>query len=403
MAIENARLYEELKWQVEETRRVQEELAEVRKFQALSQLSAGLSHDFKNILNAIMGFAEIILLDVENAQIREDVEEILKAGTRAKDLLGQILNFTRQSELSRVRVESNSAIHQAVKSVRGQIPETIEITENLSSEEIRLKADPGQLHQVIISLLKNAAEAIGSDPGSIVIESTLIGEETAEEPLPADLPPGDYLRLRIADDGCGMDAETLTKIFDPYFSTKERGVGTGMSLAAVQGIVKGHDGTISVASEPGKGATFDVFLPYQTVKDKAKAPAGEKGLRHGSERVLVVDDEPPLVAILERMLGHLGYKVSSTTRAEKALELFTADPNAFDLVITDLAMPGLPGDKLAEKMMAIRPGIRVMIWTAFSEGVDHEKMKTQGIKACLDKPVIMSDLADTVRRVLDEP
>jgi CheY-like chemotaxis protein len=330
------------------------------------------------------------------------VEEILKAGTRAKDLLGQILNFTRQSEQSRVRVDSNSAIHQAVKSVRGQIPEAIEIQENLSSEEIRLKADPGQLHQVMISLLKNAADAIGNDPGSILIESRLVRTEKEEEPFPAELPPGDYLRVRIADDGCGMDVETRQKIFDPYFSTKERGVGTGMSLAAVQGIVKGHDGTITVSSEPGKGSNFDVFLPYQTAVDSAKAPKSETGLRQGSERILVIDDEPPLVAILERMLGHLGYKVSSTTRAEKALEMFSADPNAFDLVVTDLAMPGMPGDKLAEKMMAIRPDIRVVIWTAFSEGVDHEKMKAQGIKDCLDKPVIMSDLADTVRRVLDE-
>ncbi len=403
MAIENARLYEELKKQIAETRRVQEQLAEVRKFQALAQLSSGLSHDFKNILNAIMGFAEIILLDVENAQIREDVEEILKAGTRAKDLLSQILNFTRQSEQNRIPMEIGTMIHQAVKSIRSEIPEEVEIIEALSVEEIRFTADPSQIHQVLIDVLKNAAEAISSAPGTIRIETSSVRIEEEPPGVISELRPGDYLRIRISDDGCGMDEKTRKRIFDPYFSTKERAVGTGMSLAAVQGIVKGHDGTVTVAREPGKGATFDLYFPQKTESQLAEPAASPKSLPRGSERILVVDDEPPLVAILERMLGHLGYEVHSATRPEAALEMFTKDPGAFDLVVTDLAMPALPGDKLAERMMKIRPDVRIIIWTAFSEGIDREKMTELGIMDCLDKPVIMSDLANTVRRVLDWP
>jgi signal transduction histidine kinase len=401
MAIENARLYEELKKQIAETRRVQEQLAEIRKFQALSQLSSGLSHDFKNILNAIMGFAEIILLDVENAQIREDVEEILKAGTRAKDLLGQILNFTRQSEQNRVPIEGSTIVRQAVKSIQPEIPEAIEIVEELSPEEIHFTADPSQVHQVLIDVLKNAAEAIGSAPGTIRIETSSVHIDKGQPPPLLELRSGDYLRIRVSDNGCGMDEKTLKRIFDPYFSTKERGVGTGMSLAAVQGIIKGHDGTVTVASEPGKGATFDLYFPHQTAPQREEPSASPQSLPRGSERILVVDDEPPLVAILERMLGHLGYEVQSANKPESALEMFTKDPGSFDLVVTDLAMPGIPGDKLAERMMKIRPDIRVIIWTAFSEGVNREKMAEQGIMDCLDKPVIMSDLATTVRRVLD--
>ncbi|MGD8367591.1 MAG: response regulator [Desulfobacterales bacterium] len=401
MAIENARLYEELKKQIAETRRVQEQLAEVRKFQALSQLSSGLSHDFKNILNAIMGFAEIILLDVENAQIREDVEEILKAGTRAKDLLAQILNFTRQSEQNRIPIESSTLIHQAIKSIRSDVSEEIEIIEDLSREEIRFTADPSQIHQVLSDILKNATEAIGSAPGTIRIETSPVHIDAEQQGAMLELRPGDYLRIRISDNGCGMDEKTLKRIFEPYFSTKERGVGTGMSLAAVQGIVKGHDGAVTVASAPGEGATFDLYFPYQPGHQHEEPAPSQHGLPRGKERILVVDDEAPLVTILERMLGHLGYEVHSTTRPESALEMFTNSPDSFDLVVTDLAMPGMPGDMLAERMMKIRPDIRIIIWTAFSEGINREKMTELGIMDCLDKPVIMSDLATTVRRVLD--
>ncbi len=403
MAIENARLYEELKSQIEETRRAQEQLAEILKFQALAQLSSGFAHDFKNILNAIMGFAEIVLLDETSAQTREDVEEILKAGTRAKDLLAQILNFTRQSEQNQVLIDCAAAIKQAVKSIRGQISPSISIKENFSSAEIRIEADPAQIQQVLMDLLKNAGEAIGDAPGNIEIQSSIVHlEKQGDGPL-AELSPGEYVLIRVADDGCGMDAETIKKIFDPYFSTKDRGVGTGMSLASVQGIVNGHGGAIAVSSEKDKGATFDVFFPYRAVAEPAEPPADSSRLPRGKERILVVDDEPPLVAILERMLGHLGYRIESTTKSESALEKFRADPERFDLVVTDLAMPGIPGDKLARKIVEIRPAAKVIIWTAFSEGLNKETLLQNGVKDCLDKPVIMRDLALTVRKVLDSP
>jgi signal transduction histidine kinase/CheY-like chemotaxis protein len=401
MAIENARLYEELKNQIEETNRVQAQLSEIQKFQALAQLSSGLSHDFKNILNAIMGFAEIILLDVESAQIREDVEEILKAGTRAKDLLSQILNFTRQSEQNRVVIDVGNALRQAVKSIRGQIHEAIDIKEDLTAEDVRLLADPAQIHQVLLDVLKNAGEAIGKAPGSIEVGAAVVSVNKAREGPLSTLTPGSYVRIRISDNGCGMDADTRKQIFDPYFSTKDRAVGTGMSLAAVQGIVNGHGGAIEVDSAPDEGATFDIYLPHHLPAESAKRPVTAKDLPRGNERILVVDDEPPLVAILERMLGHLGYRITSAIRPETALEIFGSDPDAFDLVITDLAMPGIPGDQLTEKLQKIRPNLKVIIWTAFTEGVNMEKLSAIGVEDCLDKPVIMSDLALTVRRVLD--
>ena len=401
MAIENARLYEELKNQIEETNRVQAQLSEIQKFQALAQLSSGLSHDFKNILNDIMGFAEIVLLDVESTQIREDVEEILKAGTRAKDLLSQILNFTRQSEQNRVVIDIGNALRQAVKSIRGQIHDAIDIKENLTAEDARLLADPAQVHQVLIDVLKNAGEAIGKSPGTIEVGATVVSVNGLQKSPLFTLTPGSYVRIRISDNGCGMDADTRKQIFDPYFSTKNRAVGTGMSLAAVHGIVNDHGGAIEVDSEPDKGATFEIYLPHHLPAESAKGPITAKDLPRGSERILVVDDEPPLVAILERMLGHLGYRITSATRPDAALEIFASEPDAFDLVITDLAMPGMPGDQLTERLRKIRPNLKVIIGTAFTEGVNTEKLSAIGVQDCLDKPVIMSDLALTVRRVLD--
>ncbi len=402
MAIENARLYEELKVQVEETRRMHEKLVEARKFQALAQLSSGLAHDFKNILNAIMGFAEIILLDVESAQIREDVQEILKAGGRAKDLLEQILKFTRQSEQSKILLDSKTAIRQAAKSSRGKLHEGIEIIEDLSSEDAYITADPSQFHQILLDLLKNAGEAIGKDSGKIRIESEVVALNE-EDPGPRPFSEtGRYVKILVVDDGCGMDEETIKQIFEPYFSTKKRGVGTGMSLAAAEGIVKGHGGSIEVSSAVGEGTTFELLFPLAAEKKPEKETESVQSLPGGKEHILIIDDEEPLVAILERMLGHLGYQVTSSNSSEKALEIFRRDPMAFDLIISDLTMPVISGDKLAKKMMEARADTKVIIWTAFSEGINEERFKNIGIRACLDKPVIMSELALTVRRVLDE-
>jgi len=402
MAIENARLYEELKLQAEETRRMHEELVEARKFQALTQLSSGLAHDFKNILNAIMGFSEIILLDVESAQIREDVQEILKAGGRAKDLLEQILKFTRQSEQSKVLLDSNTAIRQAVKSIRGRLPEQIEIIEDLSVGTAFITADPSQFHQILLDLLQNAGEAIGKESGKIRIESevvSLTGEDSGPQPFSES---GKYVKILVVDDGCGMDEETIKQIFEPYFSTKKRGVGTGMSLAAAEGIIKGHGGSIEISSAVGEGTTFELLFPLSSEKKPGKETESVQSLPGGKEHILIIDDEDPLVAILERMLGHLGYQVTSSNSSEKAFDIFSQDPMTFDLVISDLAMPVIPGDKLAKKMIEARADTKVIIWTAFSEGINKEKFEKIGIRACLDKPVVMSELALTVRRVLDE-
>ena len=402
MAIENARLYGELKDRLRETRQMQNRLARSEKFQALGQMASGVAHDFNNILSAIMGYAEMAQYDIpEKNRARQSIEQVLKASNRAEDLVKQILTFSRQSEQERKPMQLHYIVKEALKLIRASLPTTIDIRQNISTNGTTILADPTQIHQILMNLATNAHHAMREKGGVLEVALAPVELDSNEVAAYPDLKPGSYLKLSMSDTGPGMDLSTKERIFDPYFTTKEKGVGTGMGLSVVHGIVKGHDGAIAVFSEPGKGTTFHVLFPRIEKEIEYKAEALEP-LPLGNERILFVDDEKALVDLGKKMLERLGYKVFPRTSSIEALEAFRADPRKFDLVITDMTMPNMTGDELAEEIMAIRSDTPIILCTGFSERITKEIAEEMGIREFAMKPLLMSDLAKIIRKVLDK-
>ena len=404
VAIENARLYGELKDQMAEARQMQTKLASSEKFQALGQMASGVAHDFNNILSGIMGYAEMALYDIPgNSRARKSIDQVLKASNRAEDLVKQILAFSRQSESDQERrpLQVHHIVQEALKLTRASLPTTIDIHQDISTHGTTVLADPTQIHQILMNLCTNAHHAMREKGGVLEVSLApveLDGTEVGDYP---DLKPGSYLKLSISDTGDGMDARTMQRIFDPYFTTKEKGVGIGMGLSVVHGIVKRHNGAIKVFSKPGEGSSFQVLLPRIEREIEYKAEALEP-LPLGKERILFVDDEKALIDLGKQMLERLGYKVVSRTSSVEALEAFRADPHKFDLVITDMTMPNMTGDELAEEIMALRPDIPIILCTGFSLRITEEQAKKMGIRKFVMKPLVMTDLAKTIRKVLDK-
>lgn len=401
LAIENARLHELLDVQSKETCCLTVQLAEAEKTLALERLSAGIAHDLKNIINAISGFAEIAMLDLTDNPIREDIAEILKASNSAIDLVDQILTFTSQSRQEKIPLKSQKALKQAIKLFRIFLPENISIRADFSFQDCLILADPKQIHQAITNLLKNARDSIGNKRGVLNIESSLVELSKNQVLVHPGLKSGWYIKFRISDNGCGMDQETLQKIFDPYFTTKTGGVGTGMGLPTIRSIVKNHGGAISVSSVLGEGTQVEVLLP-KIIAEIESEPLTFEQLPKGSERIMVVDDERTVAFTLRKMLNSLGYQCTTVNNSEEALEIYRKDSDSFDLLITDWTMPGLTGDRLAEKVIEIRADAKVIIYSAFSGEIDQVEFRANGIRDTLEKPISMANLANTVRIVLDE-
>jgi signal transduction histidine kinase/ActR/RegA family two-component response regulator len=400
MAIENARLYGELKTQFEEKGRMERNLSESEKLRALGQLSGGIAHDFNNILGAIIGYAEIALYKPEDqAQAIKSLKGVLAASERARDLVGQILAFSRQSAPEKVPVRIDRVVTEALELLRSTLPVSIRIDTDIDPEAGAVFADPTQIHQVLINLFTNAWHAIGDREGAIRVSLeavTIEGGRTGGDGQPR---PGAYVKLEVADDGCGMEECILDQIFDPYFSTKEKGMGTGMGLAVVHGIVKNHGGSIRVASHPGGGTRFSVWFPRikGEIVPEIKAPSI---LPTGTERILLVDDEKALVEIQTLMLSDLGYRVTPRTHPEEALALFREDPDAFDLLLTDMTMPKMSGSELAQKILEIRPDFPIVLITGYSERINRDKALALGIRDLVFKPLNTAALSGIVRQAL---
>jgi len=402
LAIENAQLHKSLDIRSEENCKLQVQLAEAEKQRALERLSAGIAHDLKNIIGAISGFSEIALLDLHDNPVREDIGEILKASNSAMDLVEQILTFTSQSQQEKIPLKSQKILKQAIKLFRIFLPETIAIRGNFSFQDGLILADPKQMHQAITNLLKNARDAIGTDSqGVLNIESSLVELSKNQVLVHPGLNPGWYIKFTISDNGCGIDSDTLKKVFDPYFTTKSGGVGTGMGLPTARSIIADHGGAITVSSVPGEGTQVDLLLP-KIVAEVESEPLTFEQLPKGSEHILVVDDEKTVAFTLTKMLRSLGYECTSVGSSEEALELSRKDPDSIDLLLTDWTMPGLTGDRLAEKVSEIRSDAKVIIYSAFSGEIDQVKFRANGIRDALEKPISMQSLANTVRIVLDE-
>jgi PAS domain S-box-containing protein len=384
----------------EEKARLEDQLQQAQKMEAIGTLAGGIAHDFNNILSVIIGYTELILMSANvEEEVRQNLKEIFNASKHARDMVKQILAFSRQSKQERKPIQVAYIVKEAIKMLRASLPRTILIQQKIEKDTGIIEADPTQIHQVLMNLCTNAAHAMHEKDGVLKISlSNVQLDHLGAEAVP-DLKPGSYLKLSVSDTGHGIPPEALEKIFDPYFTTKKKGEGTGLGLAVVQGIVKSHNGAVTVASEVGKGATFDVYLPAikrkLTPEEEISTP-----LPMGQERILFVDDEQPLVEIGKQMLQRLGYTVTTRTSSIEALELFKANPDRFDLIITDIVMPNLTGEKLAEKMMKIRPNIPVILCTGYSEKITRKHASDQGIQSLLMKPLVMRDLANTVRQAL---
>ncbi|UCD82410.1 MAG: response regulator [Desulfobacterales bacterium] len=383
-----------------ENKKLETRLQQAHKMEAIGTLAGGIAHDFNNILTAVIGYAEMASADAEEGTLlHNNLKEVITAGNRAKDLVKQILAFSRQAEQELKPVQVELIVKEAIKLLRASLPSTIEIQQDINSHSATL-ADPTQIHQVLMNLCTNADHAMRESGGTLTIVLSDVTIDSEFEARKLGIDTGDYICLRVEDTGHGMSETIMKRIFDPFFTTKDVDKGTGMGLAVVHGIVKSHGGAISVQSEPGKGTAFEVFLP---IIKSLITPFADNGseVPTGHERVLFVDDEKSLADLGRQMLERLGYSVECRTSSIEALELFKTRPDQFDLVVTDMTMPNLTGEKLARQIMRVRPEIPVIICTGFSEQISEESARDLGISAFILKPLVLDKLARTVRSVLD--
>ncbi|MGD0661860.1 MAG: PAS domain S-box protein [Syntrophorhabdales bacterium] len=392
--------FDRLKEETEERQQIEAQLRQAQKMEALGTMSGGIAHDFNNILAAIIGFAELLEGHVaKGGRDARHLHRIMEAGIRGRELVRQMLAFSRKTEQEKKPLAVSSIVKETVKLLRATTPSTISVTVNASTEALIL-ADPTPIQQVLMNLCTNAVYAMQEKGGSLDIELSDFSASLSNGD-PHGIAPGRYVKLSVRDTGTGMSADIVDKIFDPFFTTKKVGEGTGLGLSVVHGIVKQHDGYITVQSEPGRGSTFTVYFPQIMGGAEAEALRDDE-IPTGSERILFVDDEEALVEMGEDILAELGYEVTSRMNGREALKLLKLDPSRFDLVITDQTMPEMAGVELAKEILAIRADMPIIVCTGFSYVVDADKARGAGIKAFAMKPLTKREIARTVRKALDE-
>jgi CheY-like chemotaxis protein/two-component sensor histidine kinase len=325
---------------------------------------------------------------------------VLKASQRAKELVLQILTFSRRQEQERRPMRLQPVLKEAMKLLRASLPATIEIRAGIDANAPTVLADATQIHQIIMNLATNAAHAMSGRPGELGVGLRTINADADFARAHPDLRMGRYASLSISDTGCGMDRATIQRIFEPFFTTKAPGEGTGLGLAVVHGIVKSHEGAVTVYSEPGKGTTFHLYFPIHESAAVETVPETEAIVRGSGERVLFVDDEASLASLGKKMLERIGYQVTTKTSSSEALAAFRAEPGRYDLVITDLTMPNLTGTDLAVELLKLRPDLPIILATGFGGSMNSAKAQTLGLRELLMKPVTAQSLAEAARRAL---
>jgi signal transduction histidine kinase/AmiR/NasT family two-component response regulator len=384
-------------------RQSEKQLRQAQKMEAIGTLAGGIAHDFNNILTPIIGYTEMTLhmLQSDDGMVNEYLQEVVKGAHRAKDLVNQILTFSRQTEPEAKPIRIIPIVKEVLKLQQASLPETIEIAPLIKTDHDYVMGDPTQIHQVMMNLCTNAGHAMRDNGGTLevrIFDFVMRARATSEFP---HLAPGRYLRISIKDNGTGMDKATAERIFEPFFTTKEKGEGTGMGLAVVHGIVSSLKGALKVDTILGEGSTFHIVLPLLEERDVNTVEVTTE-LPSGNECVLFVDDDDEITKMVDQMLRALGYDAVVTHHGTPAMRLFELSPTKFDVVILDQIMPGKTGTELAQDMLALRPELPIILCTGFSEGLEEDDIRSQGIRAVMKKPIIMRELAEQVRRVIDE-
>jgi len=384
-------------------RLLEQQLMHAQKMETIGTLAGGIAHDFNNILSAIMGYTDLALMRTpENTPLQEDLRQVRKAADRAADLVRQILTFSRRQQTESHPLQVSLVVKEALKLLRASIPTTIDIRQEVTTQATVL-ADPTQIHQLIMNLCTNAFHAMGDRGGILGVSLTEVA--LSQSPITANkiaLPPGRYVRLMVSDTGNGMDTETMAKIFEPYFTTKEKGKGTGLGLAVVHGIVENHHGGIEVTSEPRQGTTFTVYLPMANQEAAMAAPPAPvpSHRSQAGERVAVVDDESTIRELIGQFLLDAGYRVDIFVNGMDAWQTISRTPKAWDLLITDQTMPGMTGEQLAAMLLAVRPEMPIILCSGNNELLDNDQTRKMGISACLLKPIGRDGLLDLVGKTM---
>ena len=386
----------------EDKSKLEMQLRRAQKMETIGTLAGGIAHDFNNILAPIMGYADMALLRLDRTNpLFKDLQQILNASHRAKDLVEQILLFSKQSEKEKRPLELQMLVQETLKLLRPSIPATIEIKQRFESSSSHVLADSTQIHQVIVNLCTNAWQAMEEKGGTLTIELKQVKVDFLMAKIHPNLRESEYALLSISDTGPGMDEETMDRIFEPFFTTKAVDKGTGLGLSVVHGIVRSHRGDVQVTSKPGEGTTFHLYLPV--VKSESTEAAAETvKASGGSEFILVVDDEKSIADLVQQMLETFGYKVEVCYNAADALNAFNKQPDNYDLLISDLTMPQMTGLDLADQLHQKRPEFPVVIMTGFGDSITAETKKRYGIKKIIGKPLVIKDISAAVREVLDK-
>jgi PAS domain S-box-containing protein len=387
---------------ITDRKKVENDLIQSQKSEAIGTLAGGIAHDFNNILGTIIGYSEMIeMFDMkEDSPARNKLLEVIRAAYRAKKLVEQILTFSRRVKQEKRPIQLDPLIKEVLGFIKALLPPNITIQYTVNSKSTFIMADATQVHQILMNLCTNAMHAMRRTGGVIAITLDKQDVEGIASMM-LGLASGKYVKLTVSDTGEGMNQEVMERVFDPYFTTKETGEGTGMGLAVVQGIVKNYDGTVTVESGEGIGSVFQVFFPMIAKSNFQEEETPSLKISKGKGKILFVDDEPSLVILSKDVLEQCGYSVVTTTSSLQALEMFRAESDQFDLVITDQVMPKLKGNELAEKILEIRPDIPVVLCTGYSGSITDDVAKKIGVREFLFKPVGAVNLMEVVSRVID--